>query len=198
MDRRCLCDHFRGLLDAGRQSGRPLRPAQDVRAGPAPVRAGLTGRWHRERPHNPDRGPRRARPRRRFDGGLLAGGDHLFVRARTEAQPRDRCLGGDERTGRRGGNAVRGTDHPRAELALGAADQPPDRDRGGRNRLLRGERAPQRSPGTHLRSCGRPDTHDRPDGPRIRCGRSRPGRLGHDARRSARSSPASPCSVYSG
>ncbi len=178
VDRRCLRDHLRGLLDARRPRRRPLRPAPHVRDRAARVRARLAGRRARDGPRDADPCSRGAGLRRRADGGMLAGGHHLLVRARAEAQPRDRRVGGDERTRRRRRDAVRRADHPGAQLALGAADQPADRDRC-RDRGLRGrQRAPPR-PRTHFRPCRSVDAHDRPDGAGVRRRRSRAGRLGH-------------------
>ena len=121
-------DHVRGLPDDRRPRGRLLRPAPHVRVrrwccsaiaslagGAAPDQGTLVG------------ARARAGPRGRADGGVLAGDHHRVVRARPEAAPRDRHVGGDERPRRRRGRAARRDHHRSAELALGAADQPADR-----------------------------------------------------------------------
>jgi hypothetical protein len=61
---------------------------------------------------------------------VLAGDHHLVVCVGPKASSRDRRMGGDERAWWRRRDAVRGDHHPGAQLALGAADQPSDRDRG--------------------------------------------------------------------
>ena len=83
-----------------------------------------------------------------FGGALMAACSLAVITSSfapgPQLQSRDRRLGGDERPRWRRRDAVRGAHHPGAQLALGAADQPPDRDRR-RARGLRGrERAPPR------------------------------------------------------
>ena len=123
-----------------------------------------------------------AGPRRRADGCLLAGDHHLLVRAGPAAPSRDRPVGGDERTRRRGRRAARWDHHRRAHLALGAADQPSDRDRGRAGGVRGRERAPQSARGRKLRPRRRADADDRPDGARVRGRRSGPEGLGYVGR----------------
>ena len=141
MGRRRLRDHLRGLSHARRPRGRPIRPAAHIRRRRARIRAGLADRWGGREPERARRRPRAPGPRRRPDGGLLAGHHHLDICPRPGAQSGDRAVGGDERPRRGGGHAVRRPHHPGAELALGTAHQPADRRRHGSDRLRRHPRA---------------------------------------------------------
>ena len=132
-----------------------------------------------------------------FGGALMAACSLAVITSSfapgPKLQPRDRRVGGDERSRRRRRHVVRRTHHAGDQLALGAVDQPADRDRGRDRGLCGGERASPRAR-PYFRLAGRADAHDRPDDPGVRGRGSRPGRLGHRSPRSARSSPASPCS----
>ena len=193
--RRRLRDHVRRLPDARRPRGRPLRAAPDVRrwrcscsgsprwpAAPRPTSEVLIG----------------ARAVQGFAGALmaatLAGDHHRVVRARAEAPPRDRRVGGDERARRRRRRAARRDHHRSAQLALGPADQPPDRDRGRARRLRGRDRAPQGRDGAQLRPRRRADADDRADGARVRGRRSGPEGLGHVRRARPDRRSASSCS----
>ncbi len=194
MGRRRLRDHVRGLSDARRTRGRPLRAAPDARRRAAPVRARLARRRRGARPGGARRRARGAGLRRRADGRDLAGDHHRVVPAGPEAPPGDRPVGGDERARRRGRRAARRDHHRSAQLALGPADQPADRDRGRAGGLRGRERAPQRAGRGRLRSRRRADADDRSDGARVRGRGSGPEGLGHVQPRSARSSSAWSCS----
>ena len=124
-----LRDHLRRLPAARGPCGRSVRTAPGVRCGPDRVRARLARRRPRAEWWSADRRSRRAGPRRRLHGGVVAGHHHLFVRAGSEAPPCDRHLGGDERPRRGGRRPARRDHHPGAHLALDPADQSPDRRR---------------------------------------------------------------------
>ncbi len=112
------------------------------------------GRRSRADPRATDRGPCGAGFQLRVHGRLVACDHHLLVRARATASPRNRAVGGDERVGRRRRHPLGGCDHTRAELALGAADQPADRDRGGGGGLFGGDRASPRPGRRGVRRLG--------------------------------------------
>ena len=126
-----------------------------------------------------------ARAAQGLGGALMAASSLAIITSSfkpgPQAQPRDRRVGRDERPRRRRRDAVRRDHHPGAQLALGTADQPPDRDRRRAGRLGGRRRAPPRAQ-QELRRRRRRDADDRSDGARVWGRRSGPRRLGHAGR----------------
>ncbi len=129
--RQRLHAHVRRLPAARRPARRPARAQAHVHARPGPLLARLARRRPRPVGGVADRRARRPGPRR---GDRLAGGavdHHHDLRRRRRAQPRARHLGCGRGRRRRGRGAARRDPHERAELALGAVRQRPDRARRG-------------------------------------------------------------------
>ena len=170
---------FAGFLMLGGRAADAARAAARVRRRARPVLAHVTRRRPLHHQRDARHRPRRPGLQLRVHGRLVAGDHHVVVPARPPAAPRDRAVGGDERRRRRCRRAVRRDHHRDDQLALGAADQSPNRvrDRGhrvrGRGRPAPGRRRPE------LRRRRRRNAHRRTDSARLR---DRPGRAPQLAR----------------
>ena len=193
MGRRRLRDPLRRLPHGRRPGNRSLRRTARARRRPVGVCTGIARRRARADARRAHRGARLPGPERRGHGGGLARRDHLQLPRRPGPASRDRALGGDERRGRCRRRPPRRCDHRHDRLALGPADQHPDRHRRGRRRRCRAERRRRaRTRGAAHRRRGRAHTDRRADRARLRDRRCRLPRLDRARRGGAGSDRARP------